>query len=620
MVRHIDPPQEQWDRLPTPLTPGEREVFKLFDERLPLEWEMYIQPYLNGLRPDLVLLNPYAGIAVYEIKDWNLNSIQYSIQSETTKNPINKIRLYEEELLELYCPRLNDRFGNAARQTITAGLIFTRLPQAEVESLLVPYRAHRYPRMNTYPEYYPLAGLENLEEGNLNTLFPTCRQWGRQNPSHIMSEDTANDLRGWLKEPAFSQEQRKPLNINIRDPQQSEIVKNRRHARYRRVKGAAGSGKSVALAARAAELVIEGKQVLVCTFNITLINYLRDLAARHTRFLTSQHAIRPQVIRQQIQYRNFHNWCKLICIHTGHEEFYNQLWITNQKKEVLKHRMAELVSRIYNDPSANADLPIYDAILVDEGQDYELLWWQTLRNAVAPDGEMLLVADKTQNIYGTAQAWTEEAMIGAGFPGNWMELKTSYRLPDKIIPILQKFATQFLTNEEVDIPKQLELELSPVELRWVQVSSEMPINVCVEEVCRQMQRLRSDTAIPDITFLSGYEIGHALVNEFEQRNVHVIHTFGQDDRESRRKKLGFFQGDARVKATTLHSFKGWEARHLVLYVSTIASPEDCALLYTALTRLKRHQHGSLLTVVSSCPELYNFGREWPDFNEITDAN
>ena len=69
--RIIDPPKDQWHRLPTPLTSGENEVYNLFDVRLPLEWEMYIQPHLNGLRPDLVLLNPYAGIAVFEIKDWS---------------------------------------------------------------------------------------------------------------------------------------------------------------------------------------------------------------------------------------------------------------------------------------------------------------------------------------------------------------------------------------------------------------------------------------------------------------------------------------------------------------------------------------------------------------------
>ena len=610
MARHIDPPQEQWDRLPTPLTTGEHEVFKLFDEKLSPEWEMYIQPHLNGLRPDLVLLNPQVGIAVFEIKDWTLTTIQNVVEANrTNQNPFNQIKRYKDEILELYCPRLNDSFGHAAKQAITAGLIFTKVPQAEI---------NRYCTygMDSYPAYHPLAGSDSLAEGNMKVLFP---EWQRGSSS-VMSEETANDLRGWLKEPAFSQEQREPLNINIRDPQQREIIKNRRHVRYRRVKGAAGSGKSVALAARAAELAIEGKQVLVCTYNITLINYLRDLVARHVRSLANQQVMPSQVIRQRIEYRNFHAWCKRICINNGYERDYDQLWTNDQNEETLKHRMAKLVSRIYDDSSTNTDLPVYDAILVDEGQDYELLWWQTLRKAVASDGEMLLVADKTQNIYGTAQAWTEEAMIGAGFPGNWMELKTSYRLPHQIIPILQKFADQFLINEEVDIPDQLELEFNPVELRWVQVSSEMPINVCVEEVHRQMQCLRSDTAVPDITFLSGYEMGHALVTEFERRNVHVTNTFGQDDRESRRKKLAFFQGDARVKATTLHSFKGWEARHLVLYVRTIASPEDSALLYTALTRLKRHQHGSLLTVVSSCPDLYSFGREWPDFDQITDAN
>ena len=73
------------------------------------------------------------------------------------------------------------------------------------------------------------------------------------------------------------------------------------------------------------------------------------------------------------------------------------------------------------------------------------------------------------------------------------------------------------------------------------------------------------------------------------------------------KNWHFFWGMLEFKATTLHSFKGWEGRHLILYVSRIASTEDRALFYTALTRLKKHSNGSMLTVVSSCPELYNFG-------------
>lgn len=70
---------------------------------------------------------------------------------------------------------------------------------------------------------------------------------------------------------------------------------------------------------------------------------------------------------------------------------------------------------LYDDPDLAAAMPRYDAILVDEGQDYRPIWWQALRNAVRPGGEMILVADKTQNIYATAATWTEDAMANAGF-------------------------------------------------------------------------------------------------------------------------------------------------------------------------------------------------------------
>ena len=65
-------------------------------------------------------------------------------------------------------------------------------------------------------------------------------------------------------------------------------------------------------------------------------------------------------------------------------------------------------------------MPRYDAILVDEGQDFRPSWWQTLRLALKADGEMILVADKTQNIYATAAAWTEDTMANAGFRGPWV--------------------------------------------------------------------------------------------------------------------------------------------------------------------------------------------------------
>ncbi len=434
MSRLIDPPREQWDRLLTTLTTGECTVAELFDDKLPNEWEMYIQPHLNGLRPDFVLLNPNAGIAVFEVKDWDLTALDYYVDysgtgeprlmarqksgnsfSRQCDNPVNKIRLYKDELFGLYCPRLKDNSGLAV---ITAGIIFTRSPRAQVQKLFAPFR-DRDDGIAKYPQYYPLSGSDDVQSGNIAHLFP---EWWRTS-SKSMCEDTANDLRGWLKEPAFSREQREPLEMNN---QQRRLATTRTSSGYRRLKGPAGSGKSLVLAARSAELATEGKEVLVCSFNITLLNYLRDLAARHVG--------RQRVVRRRITFLNFHSWCKRVCLATGHEQAYKELWgDSSEDRElstnaVLENRMAQLVQRIYNGQSQDSGTTplFYDAILVDEGQDFRLNWWQTLRKAGKDGGEMLLVADKTQNIYGTAGAWTEQAMVGAGFQGGpWAQLSTS---------------------------------------------------------------------------------------------------------------------------------------------------------------------------------------------------
>ena len=234
MQRLIDPPKDQWTLLPTPLTDGERAVAELFDAKLPLEWEMYVQPHLNGLRPDLVLLNPLAGIAVFEIKDWTLRTLQNKVSRSTVQNPIRQIQLYDDEIYNLYCPRLKDGFGKAA---ITAGLIFTKIPQVEVDRILF---SNRRIGMRKYPNIYPLSGSERVETGNVDALFPEYNKWGPKKHSRIMSSRCSSmDFRGWLRDPDFSREQRKALNLNAN---QLEIASERTASGYRRIKGPAGSG------------------------------------------------------------------------------------------------------------------------------------------------------------------------------------------------------------------------------------------------------------------------------------------------------------------------------------------------------------------------------------------
>src|SRR4051812_34624561 len=80
MPRIISPPRTEFHRLRTELTAGERQVLEFFDCQLDEEWEIYVQPHLNGLRPDFVLLHPRVGIAVFEVKDWNLAAMSYYVR------------------------------------------------------------------------------------------------------------------------------------------------------------------------------------------------------------------------------------------------------------------------------------------------------------------------------------------------------------------------------------------------------------------------------------------------------------------------------------------------------------------------------------------------------------
>ena len=63
----IFPTWEQIEAFKTPLTQGESRLARFLDEYLPAKWEIYVQPFLNGDRPDIVILNPSIGIMIFEM-------------------------------------------------------------------------------------------------------------------------------------------------------------------------------------------------------------------------------------------------------------------------------------------------------------------------------------------------------------------------------------------------------------------------------------------------------------------------------------------------------------------------------------------------------------------------
>jgi superfamily I DNA/RNA helicase len=458
-----------------------------------------------------------------------------------------------------------------------------------------------------------------LEGDDPKALF---REAGRE-CSALMSSDVAEGLRQWLDEPSFAREQRDPL---VLDQDQRRLAVERTPSGYRRLRGPAGSGKTCVVAARAAELAREGKKVLVVTFNITLPNYIRDLAVRWPQPGALADALGT------VDYLNFHAWCKRVARQAGLDDEYRSLWSETRDEsgtengaevdDVLATGLAQLVESALK--AGAPDEISYDAILVDEGQDFRPEWWAALRGALRPAGEMLLAADASQDLYETTRRWTDEAMLNAGFTGRWAQLGISYRLPGPAVVVARRFAEEFLPPHVRLLPEpspQGELAVDHCRLRWVAA----PVSQLARAMRREIDELsvtsrqtRTGAVHPaDIVVLVDEgALGREVAAALRADGIAVLDTFAEDSRRARAQKLWFFKGDGRVKATTIHSFKGWESRALVVGIHRGASDSARTIIYTALTRLRNDPFGSYLTVVSAAEDLTPFGQTWPDFHRF----
>ena len=522
-MRRVSPPSSELHRLRAPLTSGERRLFEVLDEGLEPDWEIYIQPHMNGLRPDFVLLHPKNGIAVFEVKDWALDSGSYRLdetgglvvesgtdpdRAARIRSPMRQLLDYKYEIWDLYCPRL-DRPSHLG--LITAGLVLsntTRDTRRRLEPALL------CEQVSKYPDQFPVATAEDLEKRDLAAVFP---RHGLAHPA--MTEEVAADLRHWLLEPDFSEQQRRFLEL---DSQQRRLATTRTESGFRRMRGPAGAGKSLVVASRAAELCDQGKEVLIVSFNITLLNYLRDLFVRAIRRPDSAH---------RITFLNFHHLCKRLSIQLGLEGQYHELWYGDHQ-EILKVGLARFVEEAVLS-AQQENLPNIDAVLVDEGQDFELAWWQSLRTLAGRSSrdsapEMLLAVDATQDLYNTARLWTEQAMKGAGFSGPWSELRATYRLPAGFVPKLRTFVTRYLPRDEfVQLPEasQLELSLYPFEAVWYQVEPGQEIEKCFEAVRDALMRAK---ATSPLVFAELHRFGWKREGRLSNRGS----TEGQGDRRS----------------------------------------------------------------------------------------
>ena len=174
--------------------------------------------------------------------------------------------------------------------------------------------------------------------------------------------------------------------------------------RHRLIRGVAGSGKTLILAARANLLAKQNPEwkILVLCYNISLSRSIRQLIEQKFQepenlfdFVTDEQGEVKTVSRSNpITVYNFHEWLRTD----------------------LKIREEQIPTVIKKLEESQITLPTYDAILIDEGQDFKPEWLGLVSKVLNPETQsLLIVEDRAQNIYSRRRSYVQDT--GLDFRG-----------------------------------------------------------------------------------------------------------------------------------------------------------------------------------------------------------
>ncbi|HML05840.1 MAG TPA: UvrD-helicase domain-containing protein [Methanobacterium sp.] len=553
----IYPSWEEIKKFENPLSEGEYALASFLDENLDKNWKIFIRPQLNNSSPNIVILNPKVGLMIYTVRD---------LEAETSIL-IKQVNHYRNKIIEQIVPDMGEKIDEDKKlfALVQTGIYFHRLTGENARKLL------------DNPDYPVITGFNDLNEGNLTNVVPAADY-----KTGYMTKEHADELEFWLNPPFHSK--RGALKLELTNKQKNHSKPKPGH---RRIRGAAGSGKTLVIAYRAAKLAAEGKRVLVLTFNLTLWHYIKDMISK-TPF---------DFEWKNIVFNHFHGFCN---------DILNELGVERPNKNYFD----EIVPRVEDAISKNdIERFKFDAILLDEGQDCKWEWYNLLSKFLNERDELLFVCDKNQNIYGRELSWID-TMDNVKFRGRWGELNTIYRLPPKIGDVANNFAKMFDLDQQLDTEEYAQLTLfeRPPILKWKNIKEyewQKALKDAYSVLKYQQKGYGEGDASDIVILLPTKKMGMTAVKLFERRGIEVNHVF-EVERKSKysRHKKAFPTGDSRLKISTIHSFKGWEAIHVIMLIpERWKGGENLdSMVYTAMTRTRKN------LIVLNCNERYvDFG-------------
>jgi hypothetical protein len=422
------------DRLPSGSSRGEQRLFAIL-QKLPDDYLVYYEPVISERYPDFVILAPDLGVIIIEVKGWYPGDILGG-DSHTVR-----LRMRGLEKKEAHPVRQARRYQNDLRDECRKCL--------EAKALLLhadgPYEGQfRFP----FCHFAVLSNLsaEQLKHhdlGDLTPLFAPARvlprdgllEWENLPGAQIrdklkaffdpywdiarLSDRQVDVLRGVIHPEIRIESRFDSAQLAVLD------LRQERHARsigsgHRIVYGVAGSGKTILLLARARLLSQQGpdKEILVLCFNFALAAYLAGVLA----------------CCGNVRVHHFDGWAKAngVVRRRGTEGQ------SSESHESLGTRFQQHLQQ------GKGDARRFDAVLVDEAQDFDATWFACILESMKDpeDGDLLIVGDRQQGIYGAKSiVWSSVGIRAVGRTIHAaFDLDKNYRNSREILELAATFA------------------------------------------------------------------------------------------------------------------------------------------------------------------------------------
>lgn len=404
---------------------GELHLLRFLDKELDNSFEVYFNPYMNGDRPDVVIMRKGYGVLVIEVKDYNLNSYELDErknwkvknQSFIIKSPISQVLKYKDNLYELHIENLLEKKIKDIRHfnIVSSAIYFHNANSSQINDFLIEPFEHDK-RYLTFLKYnIDLIGRDNLNELDFNKILRS-RYLKANRISFLFTDDIYSSFRRFLKPPIHLKEQGKDIRYSKK---QLEIIYDATR-KEQRIKGVVGSGKTTILAARAVQAHKRTNgTVLILTFNITLRNYIKDKISE----------VREEFPWENFVISNYHLFINSQLNNLGipvevPKEF-NEF--SNEEKDVFFEKTYYSNKKLFLD--RKDEIKTFDVILIDEIQDYKRPWMEIIKECfLSKNGEYVLFGDVKQNIYNNT---TDAKDISTNVRGV-TELKNCFRSDFKI--------------------------------------------------------------------------------------------------------------------------------------------------------------------------------------------